>query len=72
MTVNDYMALHYTIVMKLDDDGDWICKILEFDGCVAHDDSVLKALRNLHEAQRMWIEATLEAGQEVPMPNEEI
>lgn len=68
MTVNDYMALHYTIVLKLDDEGDWMAKILELNGCMTHADTVLKALRNLHEAQRMWIESMLESGQVVPIP----
>jgi predicted RNase H-like HicB family nuclease len=71
LTVDEYMALHYTIMTRLDDEGDWLARIKEFDGCMAHADTLLKALRNLHSAQRAWIEVSLEAGLIIPMPDPE-
>jgi predicted RNase H-like HicB family nuclease len=63
-----YMNLPYTIVMRRDDDGDFVVRIEELPGCSSHGARPDEALENLKEAQRLWIEDCLDAGQPVPEP----
>jgi predicted RNase H-like HicB family nuclease len=66
--VNYYITLPYTKVLERDDDGDVVGTIAELDGCMAHGRDEAEAVRNLHAAQRAWLEAALSSGQIVPVP----
>ena len=68
MTVADYLELPYTIVLKRDEEGDWMATIAELDGCLAYGSDVAEATSRLKEVQRGWIELALEAGQDIPLP----
>ena len=63
-----YMGLPYTITLRPDDEGDVVAKIEELPGCSSHGGSPIEALANLKEAQQLWIEDCLDAGQPVPEP----
>jgi len=63
-----YMALPYTRLLRPDQDGDVVAKILELPGCSAHGTDQQEALANLEEAQKLWLEDCLEAGDPVPEP----
>jgi len=68
MNAKDYLALPYTRVLRKDDEGDFVARITELPGCVAHGATELEALEALAEAQSMWIEDAIEADQPIPMP----
>lgn len=63
-----YMGLPYTLVVKRDEDGDFVAKAAELPGCSAHGSNAAEALDHLKEAQRLWLEDALEAGQPPPEP----
>jgi len=63
-----YLGLPYTRTLRADEDGDVVAKIVELPGCSAHGADEQEALRNLGEAQRLWIEDCVAAGDAVPEP----
>lgn len=66
-----YFSLPYTTILRRDDEGDVIARIEELQGCVAHGKDEAEALRNLADMKQLWIEDCLEAGEEIPEPEEE-
>jgi antitoxin HicB len=72
-TIEEYLALPYTIVLRRDvRDEIFVARAEELPGCSAHGDSESEALSNLRDAMRLWIEDCLESGDTVPEPAEEI
>ena len=67
-TVEQYLELPYTIVLRRDEDGDIVARVDELPGCSAHGADREEALRNLEEAQRLWISDAIDAGDPVPEP----
>jgi predicted RNase H-like HicB family nuclease len=65
-----YMALPYTKTLQRDEDGDMVARIAELRDCAAQGANDKEALQNLTEAQRLWIEDCLEAGDAVPGPEQ--
>lgn len=63
-----YMGLPYTVVVRPDEDGDFVARVDELQGCAAHGKHAAEALRNLEEARELWITEAIAAGQEVPEP----
>jgi len=63
-----YTGLPYTKTLRRDQEGDVVAKIVELPGCSAHGASEPEALQNLAEAQRLWLEDCIEAGDIVPEP----
>lgn len=67
-----YDALPYTITIRKDDEGDFVSRIAELPGCIAHGDSPSSALENLRVVQRLWVEEALSAGnQTIPEPEDD-
>jgi antitoxin HicB len=66
-----YMNLPFTIVLKKDDEGDYVSRIEELPGCVAHGNNESEAMRRLRRMQQLWIQDCLEAGDKVPLPKAE-
>lgn len=64
-----YMSLPYTTILRPDEEGDFVARIEELPGCVAHGANHTEALESLREAQQLWIEDCLESGQPVPEPH---
>src|SRR5579863_1435636 len=63
-----YLGLPYTVVVRRDEEGDFVARVDELPGCAAHGKSAAEALRNLEEAKELWIAESLDAGQSVPEP----
>jgi antitoxin HicB len=71
-TVDHYMALPYTVVLRPDlDEKDFVARVVELPGCSEHGDTPEKALHNLDEAKRLWITTRLESGLPIPSPEPE-
>ncbi len=67
----DYLKEPYARVLTPDEEsGGYTAEILEFPGCVTEGDTADEALRNLEDAAEGWIEAALNAGQDIPEPSE--
>jgi len=71
MELNDYLDLPYTVTLRRDDEGDWIARVQELSGCIAHGSTEVEALEQLREAKRDWISAALEDHIDVPLPEAE-
>lgn len=69
--ISYYLDQPYTKILRRDEDGDIVASIEELDGCITHGSNETEALQNLKEAQVAWIEAALDAGQEIPVPEPE-
>ena len=61
-----YMALPYTVILKPDEEGDYIARIGELDDCIAHGSTPQEALTNLEEVKSLWITDYLESGDPIP------
>jgi antitoxin HicB len=72
-TVEEYLALPYTIVLRRDvKDEIFVARVEELPGCSAHGDTGPQALVNLQDNMRLWISDCIESGDAVPEPAEEI
>jgi len=59
----------YEIVLTWSDDDDvFIAEVPELPGCMAHGRTREKALANIQDAMRFWIELAREAGETLPEP----
>jgi antitoxin HicB len=67
-TADYYRDLPYRIVLKKDDEGEWVARVEELPGCTAHGTTKAEALENLEEVQSVWIEDAIAAGDAIPEP----
>jgi predicted RNase H-like HicB family nuclease len=66
-----YESLPYTVVVRRDEEGDFVAKIQELPGCVAHGESDAIAIEQLRSMQKLWLEDALSAGDVIPEPEAE-
>jgi antitoxin HicB len=66
-TVEEYMALPYTIEIT-PDDGSFFIKVKELDGCMSVGDTTADALAMIEDAMREWFAVAIEDGIEIPLP----
>jgi predicted RNase H-like HicB family nuclease len=66
-----YLSLPYTIILRQDEEGDYVGRIQELSGCTAHGETEAVAVKNLREVQALWIDAALSAGIPIPEPEKE-
>lgn len=66
-----YEGLPYTITVRRDDEGDFVARISELPGCLAHGEDESSAIHHLRSVQRLWIEEALSAGIDIPEPEDD-
>ncbi|OFW10614.1 MAG: hypothetical protein A3G20_06675 [Acidobacteria bacterium RIFCSPLOWO2_12_FULL_59_11] len=66
-----YLSLPYTVILRRDEEGDYVARIEELPGCSTHGKSPQEALENLEEAKTAWIEDCLKQGDPIPEPETE-
>jgi|LGOV01.1.fsa_nt_gb predicted RNase H-like HicB family nuclease len=66
-TVEEYMELPYTVEL-IPDEGSYLAKIKELDGCMTVGDDPTEALEMLNDAKEEWFYAAIEDGFEIPLP----
>jgi predicted RNase H-like HicB family nuclease len=66
-TVEEYMALPYTIEIT-PDDGSYFVKVKELEGCMSVGESKTDALLMIEDAMREWLAVAIEDDIEVPLP----
>jgi antitoxin HicB len=69
--LREYMKLPYTITLRRDEEGDFIARVKELEGCVADGQDEMEALGNLELMKALWIETALKAGEVIPQPEQE-
>jgi antitoxin HicB len=66
-----YLSLPYTIEV-IRDKGEkvsgWFARVVELPGCMTQGDTFEELEEMIEDAMRLWIETTLEDGQEIPEP----
>ena len=65
------MKLPYTVMLRRDEEGDFIARIKELEGCVADGQDEIEALGNIEKVKELWIETALKANQAIPQPEED-
>ena len=60
---------HFSIVIEKDKDG-YYAFCPELQGCYTQADGYEQALENMHDAIRLHVEDRLEAGDEIPQPEQ--
>lgn len=66
-----YLSLNYDVKIKSlseEDGGGWFASIPLLNGCVADGKTPNKAVRNLEEAKRAWLEFSLSENIDIPEP----
>ena len=63
-----YMQLPYTVVLKPDEDGDYVARIDELEGCIAHGETPEAAFALSNEVKELWITDALQRGDAIPEP----
>ena len=66
-SLDDYAALPYTIE-SVPDDGVWFVRIKELPGCATEVDTWEDILPAIEDAKNSWLEAALERGRAIPVP----
>jgi antitoxin HicB len=70
-TVEEYLALPYTIEVTRDsspDEDGFVARVIELPGCITQADTFAELGEMIEDAMRAWIESALEDGQPVPEP----
>src|SRR5579863_8097615 len=63
-----YRSLPFGITLRKDDEGDWVARVEELPGCIAHGGTQAEALEKLEEVKAAWIEDAIESGDVIPEP----
>jgi len=66
-----YLALKYPVELVECAEGGYFVKIADLPGCMSQGETAEEALSSIEEARRLWIESAHEAGDEIPLPEEE-
>ena len=63
-----YMKLPYAIRIVPEEAGGYFAEVEKLDGCMTQGDTIEEVLKNLEEAKQCWLEAAIEIGKEIPLP----
>lgn len=70
-TLDYYLSLPYTIELWRAEEGGWISRVLELQGCVSQGETDVEALEMIHDAMQGWLAMALEMGDPIPEPRRE-
>lgn len=67
--INTYMAIPYSLeVIEDPDEGGFVARYPDLPGCITCGETIEDVYANAVDAKKEWLIATLEMGQEVPLP----
>lgn len=69
--VNYYMSLKYPIKVSEMEEGGYFIRVIDLPGCMCDVENLEDIPAEVAEAKEAWIEATLERGGEVPLPEKD-
>ena len=70
-TLDYYLSLPYTIIVKKSEEGGWVGSIKELEGCITQADTLPEITEMIDDAKKCWLESALEDGIDIPEPNDE-
>jgi len=62
------MNKYEIIIYWSNEDQSFIAEVPELPGCMAHGTNQAEALKNIQEAQKLWLETAKEFGDPIPEP----
>ena len=69
-TLNEYLALPYRMEIVEDrEEGGYVVSYPDLPGCLTCGETIESAVENARDAKRVWLEAALEEGVSIPMPD---
>ena len=69
-TIDDYMSLPYRMEILPDaEEGGFVVSFPDLPGCLTSGETAEQAIANAADAKRIWLEAALEEGVEIPSPD---
>ena len=72
MTINDYMKLSYPMEIYEDTiEGGYTVSFPDLPGCLTCGETIEEAIEMAEDAKRIWLEAALEDGYEIKLPDTE-
>ena len=72
-TIDEYMKIQYRMEITEDSaEGGYVASYPELKGCIACGLTIEAASAALADAKRVWIEAALEDGYDIPVPETNI
>lgn len=71
-SVEEYLALPYTIRVTADPTGGYVASVEELLGCVTQGESWADMGEMIRDAMRAWIGAAMEDGRPVPLPRDDV
>lgn len=69
--IQTLMYKYEIILYWSNEDSTYIAEVPELQGCIAHGDSQINALKNVNAAVQLWIDTAREFGDPVPEPKGE-
>jgi len=69
--LREYVDLDYTLILKKDEEGDWVATVKELEGCIADGSSPEEAIQNLQSMKDLWLRARINSKRPVPLPEKE-
>ena len=70
-TVDEYFQLPYRMeIIEDKDEGGFVVNFPDLPGCLTCGETVEEAVENAKDAKRCWLEAALEDGIAIPLPDE--
>ena len=70
-SLQEYLILPYTYVLKQESDGSYFISVKELPGCMSVGESITDAHEMIRDAMKAWISNSLEDGMQIPEPEEE-
>lgn len=71
MTVEEYLALPYTVRVIPDPTGGYVATIEELPGCITQGETWEETGAMMRDAMAAWIDVALEDGRPVPVPRDQ-
>src|SRR5271157_1338964 len=75
MTLDDYLALPYRVILTPDTDEEgrsgWVAEIAELPGGISQGEPPNDAVVNVRDAMVGWLSVALEDGRPIPVPRDE-
>ena len=69
MNIDDYLKLPYRLEIIEDlEEGGYIASYPDLDGCITCAETIEQAAVLAEDAKKVWIEAAIEDGYEIPVP----
>ena len=68
--ISKYMSLPYKLEIIPDGDGGYIGRYPELPGCLTSGETEEEVMTNAVDAKRSWLEASIDSGFQIPLPEE--